>query len=130
MPYSKDRVPAIVINDAVKKSSPAIVWRYRKFSTANGRYTLTIFANWLKNSMLNLGLLYSCFNSEAASACTFGFEYYSDIQFSHLRFGILENSLMLFEIIVRSKLKAWAAISISSGPIVWPLDSSDARISP
>jgi hypothetical protein len=39
-------------------------------------------------------------------------EKYSDlnsndhIQFSHLRFGILENSLMLFEIIVRSRLKA------------------------
>jgi hypothetical protein len=54
----------------------------------------------------------------------------SYIQFSHLRFWILENSLMLFETIVRSKLKAWAAVSISRGPIVWPLDSSDARISP
>jgi hypothetical protein len=29
-----------------------------------------------------------------------------DTQFSHLRFGILENSLMLFEIIVKSRLKA------------------------
>jgi hypothetical protein len=27
MPYSKDGVPAIVIDDAVKKSGPAIVWR-------------------------------------------------------------------------------------------------------
>jgi len=35
--------------------------KYRKFSTVNGRYILTIFANWLKNSMLNLHLLYSCF---------------------------------------------------------------------
>lgn len=57
-------------------------------------------------------------------------DHVSDAQFSHLRFGILENSLMLFETIVRSRLKAWAAISVSSGPIVWPLDSSNVLISP
>ena len=54
----------------------------------------------------------------------------SDTQSSHLRFGILENSLMSFEIIVRSKLRAWAAIIVSSGPIVFPLDSRNALIFP
>ena len=52
------------------------------------------------------------------------------IQFSHLSFGTRENSLMLLETIVKSRLKAWAAISISRGPIVLPFDSSKVLISP
>ena len=54
----------------------------------------------------------------------------SDTQSSHLRLGILENSLMLFEIMIRSRLRAWAAIIVSRGPIVLPLDSRNALISP
>jgi hypothetical protein len=56
--------------------------------------------------------------------------YVPRVQFSHLSFETLENSLMLFDIIVRPRLKAWAAMSISRGPIVFPLASREALISP
>lgn len=54
----------------------------------------------------------------------------SDIQLTHFKFGILENSLILFVIIVRPRLKAWAAINVSKGPIDFPLDSRSILIFP
>jgi len=74
----------------------------------------------LKTSRAWIKILYSGVNYSSV-------EY---IQFSHLRFWILEKSFMLFEIIIRSKLKACATIRVpaividdavkKSGPaIVW-----------
>ena len=51
-------------------------------------------------------------------------------QFSTLRPSTLPNSSTLFVTNVTAKLRAWAAIIRSSGPIVLPLRSNDARIAP
>lgn len=51
-------------------------------------------------------------------------------QFSKRKLGIRENSLTLFVTKIRSRLIAWAAISISIAPITKPFRSSSALTTP